>query len=299
MIMINDFNERDYERKTIDNVFRNIMEGLPEDIGMLISGLLETELFGGFNDGYSATDILGNFNGAGKIRCSSSSCGDYNLFPCNRKGPVRDLFLCICGGKTTLTKAMQEIVKYCRLTEKYMKLERKKSVVLLTDKWNPEQFAKYSAEIKDFCLGENIDFYFFLVTDYGASKLAYVDMYGSNHFAKEYSFFTGVPSKYELALEEIGKYAVFNEGDGEYRIDFENKTLKCDGQVVCDYIPKYILAEFVFDVKRYKNWLGDGASAAKAADIYLFGTHIFADTEVGVGADLCNIFKRLIDRCLK
>lgn len=64
-------------------------------------------------------------------------------------------------------------------------------------------------------------------------------------------------------------------------------------------IPRHILQNFVFAIVNFEAWAGDGYNANKATDIYLFNTHILADTEVDSGADWCNFFKRLIDDCLK
>lgn len=297
--MIKDFIEEEFSERAVGSVYSTVMENISEEMRDIIGGILERTLFGRHEHGSNITDILAKFDGSGLVNGVNSSSASFNLFPCDRKGPIRDLFLCICGGKTAFARAMQEIIKYCRLVEKYLPLEKKKSVVLLTDKWQQEQFAKYKNEIKDFCLGENIDFYYFLVTDYGAAKIPYFDMHAVNHFESRYHLFAGEPSDYERALKKIGKYAVYNEGNGEYKIDFEKRNIKCDGQLVCSYIPKHILVDFIFNIEKFDNWSGDSYSADKVADIYLFNTHIFADPEAGIGADLCNIFKRLIDDCLK
>lgn len=99
----------------------------------------------------------------------------YNSWPFGSptKG-VYQVFLGICCGKLQLKEAFQRITEYCATAINIYKPGLRKTVILLADKWSQEEFAPYEDKFYYLAITQNIDFRFFLISNYGSMRIPFV-----------------------------------------------------------------------------------------------------------------------------
>lgn len=72
----------------------------------------------------------------------------------------------VCNTNADFKKLLDEIVPYC--ISDFIKY---KEIVVLTNFWSSKVFEKYKNGVLDFSVNDDIKIGFFLVTDYGTSKI--------------------------------------------------------------------------------------------------------------------------------
>lgn len=238
----NEYNLKNEKRA--EDAMKSIYRALEGNFSKNIRDILE-DVFKVGKGSYSGSilDRLGSYNtDILKIGRNSLSV---NIFP--SRGPtshVYEEFVCICAGETKFFTALESIIDYCHCAESRLPIEINKRVLLITNQWNEKTFAKFKCELGDFCITENIDFYFFLVTDYGVTNVPFLFIPGQNHYKNQMNFFAGKNCKYKQFMKNIGRRIVAYE----LCLDIKLKKLYNDGVCICKYIPKELLYNCIFDL---------------------------------------------------
>lgn len=136
-----------------------------------------------------------------------------NTYPFGRKtNRLYSEFLGVCEGKKRLYglfKAMAgqiECHKQRSLLDHYWK-DEPKCITIFTDKWDAAFLRKYEALFLDAILKYNFTFKFFLVTDYGITKIPFMD---NNQMSWLKEAFRGQEIEHHLSLYElIEKHRLF------------------------------------------------------------------------------------------
>ena len=98
--------------------------------------------------------------------------GEYNTYPFGEDtDTVYPRLLAVCADKAPLRAALNHIQSQSR---KMAVLSGKKTVFLLTDKWNATTSRDYEVEFLNHAIRDNIWYVFLLVTDYGITKIPFL-----------------------------------------------------------------------------------------------------------------------------
>lgn len=188
-------------------------------------------------------DRLGAFN-TDRLRIGGNLL-PVNIFPNGAPtSHVYEEFVCLCAGETKFFTALESIIDYCHCAELRLPIEINKRVLFITNQWNEKTFARFKHELEDFCITENIDFYFFLVTDYGVTSVPFLFIPGQDHYKSQMNFYAGKNCKYKHFMKNIGRRI----DAYELCLDLKLKKLYSDGVCICRYIPKELLYNCIFDL---------------------------------------------------
>lgn len=86
-------------------------------------------------------------------------------------------FLAVCkGNKPSLRRVLNEVKKQSKkIADKFSsKNNQEKTVIVLTDKWDPELFQKYERVFLNYALQHGIWYIFLLITDYGYTQIPFL-----------------------------------------------------------------------------------------------------------------------------
>ncbi len=118
----------------------------------------------------------------GKLPLNHNMISCLNTYPFGEKGNVYPEFLGVCVGDQKLYNLYKFINK--QLTY-YMSgmfgIDEIKSITIFIDRWNPKLFSKNEAVFLQAALKYNVFFNFYLVTDYGISRIPFLNDMQRNH----------------------------------------------------------------------------------------------------------------------
>jgi hypothetical protein len=109
--------------------------------------------------------------------------GGINTFPYGtRTRNIYPEFVGVCFGKSRLHSLFQKIEQQLGyyMNRRYhmsrsISLDTKKSITILVDKWDPKYLQQYEPLFFDAILNYNVYFNFYLVTDYGITRIPFIN----------------------------------------------------------------------------------------------------------------------------
>ncbi len=113
-----------------------------------------------------------NEDGKGTFRSSF-----YNTWPFGvPTDEIFPRFLAVCRGKQQLGGVLKKVLEQSKkIAEKYRDDDyARKTVLVLTDKWNVAIFKRYEKKLLDYALNDGIWYIFLLVTEYGYTQIPFL-----------------------------------------------------------------------------------------------------------------------------
>ncbi len=99
----------------------------------------------------------------------------FNTFPDGIKTKkIFPYYLAVCRGKMKLAEPLNAIMSHSRKMKKELSANQNKLVILLTDKWNVEEFRKYEQDFINHAINDRIWYVIILVTDYGYAQIPFL-----------------------------------------------------------------------------------------------------------------------------
>lgn len=182
--------------------------------------------------------------------------GNYeiNTFPFGTKtDEVFPEYLGICCGKQKINDLFKDIKRQLDLMSKKLDNDMRKSVTVFTDKWDPSAFAKYEVLFLNAILNQNVNFNFYLVTDYGITKIPFMSRSRAENFRKKYA---GMAITEDMPLKElVSKYKIYNM---KYTVDQYDS-----------FIPQYEQEhkQYGFNFENLTYWVDDRMGSLKTGRI--------------------------------
>ena len=174
-------------------------------------------------DGMSPLDSLNKYIEDAESAVASAGAGSedtwFNQYPSKIKGGLYRQFLGICLEGKRLDTVLKKALEHSEAVAKKFEHEPypEKTVVILTDKWNPRDFAKYESKFLYYAAECGIWYVFILVTDYGYTQIPFLP--------NDRSSLAGVSIDYEDAFRQEAALPddpiIFREEAAAWGIDNE------------------------------------------------------------------------------
>jgi hypothetical protein len=164
-----------------DDVFTEWQDDLYENTALCVKRIAETMMAKG---GLQALEDFSN----GQIPFGQER-SRVNTYPVGEQtNEIHSEFLGVYSSRTQrsmtgLFNAVKKQLGYYRSRQFY---NVRKAITIVTDTWNPKYFQKYETLFLEAVLNDDVCFNFYLVTDYGITRIPFMNKRQTDDFRREY-----------------------------------------------------------------------------------------------------------------